>query len=199
MEAIPDIAEIFADHIETIAQTAATVQEGIIAASELIVHSLLSDNKVLIYGNGVANALAQVFATHLIHRFHQERPGLPAIVPNADSVTLNAIGEELPMQEVAAKQIRALGQPGDVLVLLSMPAFSDSQLRAIQAARDRDIGIILIGDLHDRDTSSLLTREDIELRIPTAAPARLLECELVIIHCLCETIDHYLFGEEVDQ
>lgn len=196
---MPDIAEIFADHIETIAQTAATVQEGIVAASELIVHSLLSDNKVLIYGNGVANALAQVFATHLIHRFRQERPGLPAIVPNADSVMLNAIGEELPMQEVAAKQIRALGQPGDVLVLLSMPAFSDSQLRAIQAARDRDIAIILIGDLDDRDTSSLLTREDIELTIPTAVPARLLECELVVIHCLCETIDHYLFGEEVDQ
>ena len=188
------VTELFHSDIDTSMRSMEELPMVLAECGELMAQCLLSDKKILCCGEGQSGAIAQIFASHLLNRFNHERPGLAAIALN-DSTTVTAITGEGNFAEVFAKQIRALGQSGDILLVLSSGSNVTSSSQAIQAAHDRDMLVITINS-NEHDSTALLLPEDIELCIPSNNRARVGETQLLIVNCLCEIIEQQLFGSE---
>ena len=124
------------------------------------------------------------------------RPSLPAIALTTDSSTLTSIANDYSYNEVFSKQIRALGQPGDVLLAISTSGNSANVIQAIQAAHDREMIVVALTGRDGGGMASLLLPEDVEIRVPSTVTARIQEVHLLAIHCLCDLIDSQLFGSE---
>lgn len=170
------------------------LNERIEAAAVTITDCLLSDGKILCCGNAGSAAHSQHFATLMLNGFEQERPGLPAIALSSDTSTLTAIAQDHRFEEVFAKQIRALGHAGDVLLLFTICGTSPNILAAANAAHDRDMRVIALTGRDGGALSPLLEDTDVEVRVPSDSAARIQEAHLLITHCLCDLIDHRLFG-----
>ena len=163
-------------------------------AAEQLFNCLVAEHKVLCCGNGGSAALAQHFCALMLNRYQYERPGLPALALNADSATLSAIADDSHFSDVYSKQIRALGQPGDILLAISHDGRSASLIQAIQAAHDRGMTVITLSGDEGGDIAALLTTDEIEMRIPSTSIALVHEVHITIIHALCDLIEHQLFG-----
>ena len=194
MELDQHVIELFHSSIDTTMQSLDLLADTITDCGSLLVQGLLSDNKILCCGEGQSGALAQIFASNLLNRFNYERPSLPAIALCADATTLTAVTGDSTFNEVFATQIRALGQPGDLLLLLSNGSGSGTTLQAIQAAHDREMIVISISNEDCSDISALMLPEDIALCIPSANRARVAEVQLLSLNCFCDLIDQQLFG-----
>ncbi|MCP8900257.1 SIS domain-containing protein [Gilvimarinus xylanilyticus] len=188
------VITLFHESIEAKMQAGEQLAPLIAHSSELMVESLLHDGKILTCGNGASAAMAQTFTSILLNRFEHERPSLPALNIGADNITQTAIAQDHTYNEIYAKQIRALGQPGDVLVLLSAAGSASNLLQAISAAHDRDIPVIALTGRDSHDIVSLLDNRDVELRAPDAPYARIHEVHLLTLFCLCDLIEQQLFG-----
>ena len=191
------VIEIFHQHLDCTMQSMEVLAPGIADAAEMMTQSLLNEGKILCCGEGSAGLLAQHFAAALLNRFQRERPGLPAIALSSDAATLTAIASDHSFNEIFARQIRALAQPHDILLLINPGSGSGIALQTLQAAHDRGLHVIVIGPEEDSDLQSLLLPEDLELRIAGNRRGRFVEIALIAINCLCETIELQLFGAEV--
>lgn len=165
-------------------------------AGEKLVDCLLNEKKILICGNGASAAIAQIFSSSLLDRFEKERPGLPAIWLGSNISTFTAIASDGAYGEVFAKPIRALGHEGDVLVVISTSGNSNNLIQAVSAAHDRGISVIAITGRDGGDLASLLDQNDIEICAAINSRGRIHEIHLLTIFCLCDLIDHSLFGIE---
>jgi D-sedoheptulose 7-phosphate isomerase len=161
-----------------------------------MVNSLLNEGKILTCGNGGSAGDAQHFSSELLNRFERERPSLPALALTTDSSSISSLAKDYCEDEIFSKQIRALGQPGDVLLAISTSGNSGNVLQAIQAAHDRDMLVVALTGRDGGAMASLLLPEDSEIRVPARATARIQEVHLLAIHCLCDLIDRQLFGSE---
>jgi D-sedoheptulose 7-phosphate isomerase len=188
------VITLFHESIEAKMQAGEQLAPLIAHSSELIVETLLGEGKVLTCGNGASAALAQTFTASLINRFELERPSLPALNIGADLITRSAIAHDYTYNEIYAKQIRALGQPGDVLVLLNASGNASNLLQAISAAHDRDITVIALTGRDSDDITALLDNRDVQLPAPDAGVARIHELHLLTLFCLCDLIEYQLFG-----
>jgi D-sedoheptulose 7-phosphate isomerase len=183
----------FRQSIET-KQAAEALAPEIVRAAELMSASLLRDGKILSCGNGGSAADAQHFSGELLGRFEMERPGLPAVALTTDTSTLTAVANDYSYAEIFAKQVRALGQSGDVLLALSTSGNSENVLRAITAAHDRGMSIVALTGGDGGKMSQALQSEDIEIRVPSGRTCRVQETHILVIHCLCDLIDVSLLG-----
>ncbi len=190
------IKQLFTDSIETKTRAMDELGPSIEQASQLMVNSLLNEGKILACGNGGSAGDSQHFSSEMLNRFERERPSLPAIALTTDSSTLTSIANDYSYDEVFSKQIRALGQPGDVLLAISTSGNSGNVLQAIQAAHDRDMLVVALTGRDGGAMASLLLPEDVEIRVPARSTARIQEVHLLAIHCLCDLIDRQLFGSE---
>ena len=188
------IADNFQTTIETIAMSVDTLAEPIELGSQLMVRALLEDRKIICCGNGVDAALAQLFSSNLLSRFEHERPALPALALSADGSGITAIAQSSGFNEIFARQLRALGQPGDILLCISSSNGASNLLRAVQAAHERNMGVIVLSNISDSELGTLIRAEDVELRIDAQRQPRVVEMHTMAIHCLCELIDQSLFG-----
>jgi len=188
------ISQHFQDSIETKQMAMEMLAPSIEVASECMVNSLLSGGKILSCGNGGSAGDAQHFSSELLNRFERERPSLPAIALTTDSSTITSIANDYHYNEVFSKQIRALGNNGDVLLAISTSGNSANVLQAIQAAHDREMHVVVLSGKDGGDIASILQPEDIEIRVPSDVTARIQEVHLLAIHCLCDLIDLQLFG-----
>jgi D-sedoheptulose 7-phosphate isomerase len=186
----------FGASIETKTLSAEELPPYIEHASQIMVNALVSGGKILTCGNGGSAGDAQHFSSELLNRFERERPSLPAIALTTDPSTITSIANDYSYNEVFSKQIRALGNPGDVLLAISTSGNSSNVVQAIQAAHERDMVVIALSGKDGGHMTSLLTAEDVEIRVPSDVTARIQEVHLVVIHCLCDLIDCALFGEE---
>lgn len=184
----------FSESIQTKINTADSILPCIGTASEKIVQCLLDGNKILSCGNGGSACDALHFSSEMLNRFKQERPSLPAIALTADIATITSIANDYNYNEIFAKQIRALGQPGDILLAISTSGNSGNILQAIQAAHDRNMIVIALTGYDGGKIPSVLQEHDIEVRVPASDTARIQETHLLIIHCLCDIVDCQLFG-----
>ncbi|HEU4709776.1 MAG TPA: SIS domain-containing protein [Methylophilaceae bacterium] len=166
----------------------------IAAAAQLIADALLAERKVLACGNGGSAANAQYFASRMLNRYEMERPGLAAIPLCGDGATLTYIANDAQFSEVFAKQVSALGQAGDILLAMSGSGNSENVLRAIQAAKDRDMSIIAMSGGDGGQLVELLDDHDIHIGVPHENAARVQEVYVLTLHCLCDSIDCLLLG-----
>ncbi len=164
------------------------------AASHMI-QALLTDRKVLACGNGGSAADAQHFSAELLNRFERERPGLPAISLATDSSTITAIGNDYHFDNVFSKQVRALGQSGDVLLGITTSGNSRNVIRAVEAAHERDMTCVVLNGRDGGGIVSLLGGNDVNICVPGSSTARIQEVHGIVIHCLCDLIDYQLLGQ----
>ncbi|PKM30548.1 MAG: phosphoheptose isomerase [Gammaproteobacteria bacterium HGW-Gammaproteobacteria-11] len=190
------IRQLFTDSIETKTRAMDVLGPSIEQASQLMVNCLLNEGKILTCGNGGSAGDAQHFSSELLNRFERERPSLPALALTTDSSTITSIANDYSYEEIFSKQIRALGQPGDVLLAISTSGNSGNVLQAIQAAHDRDMLVVALTGRDGGAMASLLLPEDAEIRVPARSTARIQEVHLLAIHCLCDLIDRQLFGSD---
>lgn len=188
------VITLFHESIEAKMHAGEHLAPLIAQASQVIVNALLNEKKILTCGNGISAAQAQIFTACLINRFEQERPSLPALNLGADFTTQTAIASAYSANDIYAKQIRALGHRGDVLLLLTSSGKSSNLLQAISAAHDKDMQVIALTANDGGDIAALLDANDIELRVPLASKPRIHEVHLLTLFCLCDLIDQQLFG-----
>lgn len=189
------VKQHFNDSIQTKIAAVNVLVSPITQASELMVQSLLAGHKILSCGNGGSAADAQHFSAEMLNRFEVERPSLPALALTTDTSTLTSIANDYSYNDIFAKQIRALGQAGDVLLAISTSGNSANVISAIQAAHDRNMVIVALTGKDGGMMTSLLHADDVEICVPAQSTARIQETHLLVIHCLCDLIDQQLFGQ----
>lgn len=189
------VQQIFQASIETKQQSMPVLAKLILEASTVMVKALLNGNKLLCCGNGGSAANAQHFSAGLLNRFETERPGLPAIAITTDSATMTAIANDYSFSEVFSKQIKALGQTGDILLAISTSGNSPNIVSAIRAGRDREMQIVALSGRDGGEMAQLLSTNDVEIRVPAIASARIQEVHSLVLHCLSDLIDVQLFGD----
>lgn len=187
------IQRIFADSIATKQQALAVMPEQIAKAVELLINALSNGRKVLSCGNGGSAADAQHFSSELLNRFDKDRPSLPAIALTTDSSTMTSIANDYNYNEVFARQLTSLGQAGDILLAISTSGNSANICRAIEVAHSRQMHAIALTGRDGGKMASLLTSQDVELRVPATVTARIQEVHLLLIHVLCTCVDKRLF------
>jgi D-sedoheptulose 7-phosphate isomerase len=125
-----------------------------------------------------------------------ERPSLAAIALTTDSSTLTSIANDYDYDQVFSKQVRALGQPNDLLLAISTSGNSRNVLEAVHAAHDRQMGVIALSGKNGGTLNELLGANDIHLCVPHPNTARIQEVHILCLHCMCDAIDCLLLGVE---
>lgn len=196
MELLTRIERHFAASLEAKQRTLEMMGPCIAQAAELLAERLRKGNKILICGNGGSAADAQHFAAELVNRFEIERPGLAAIALTTDSSALTSIANDYAFEQIFARQLRALGRPGDVLLAISTSGDSPNVRVAIDAARELGMTTLALTGRDGGAMADQLGAEDIEIRAAARATARIQETHILIIHCLCDLVDWLLFAKE---
>ncbi len=189
------IAGHFADSIATKQRVAASLAPHIAAAARAMAECLKSGGKILSCGNGGSAADAQHFAAELVGRFEREREELAAIALTTDSSIMTAIANDYSFDEIFAKQVRALGKPGDILFAISTSGNSKNVVAAIEAAHKKGLRIIGMTGRSGGRIGAMTRTQDVLLNVDAPATARIQEVHLLTLHCLCDAIDQLLFGE----
>lgn len=196
MNLVSRISEHFIDSAQTKLSSTEVLAAPIADAVELMVESLMVTGKILACGNGGSAADAQHFAAELVGRYERERPELAAIALTVDSSILTAIANDYSFDQVFAKQVRALGQPNDVLLAISTSGNSANVIEAIHAAHEREMRVVALTGRGGGRIAELLTERDIHICVPAERTARIQEVHLLTLHCLCDGIDCMLLGTE---
>jgi DnaA initiator-associating protein len=110
-----------------------------------------------------------------------------------DSSTITSIANDYSYDEIFSKQIKALGQPGDILLAISTSGNSRNVINAMEAALGRDMTIVALTGKDGGEMAGFLSENDVEIRVPSSRTARIQEVHLLVIHNLCESIDNALF------
>jgi D-sedoheptulose 7-phosphate isomerase len=187
------IQQQFFDSADLQYQTAESLARPVAEAAQALTGCITSGGKLLVAGLGQASVLAQHFCAALVGRFERERPGLAALVLAADGVRLAA---QEGSDQALARQVQALGASGDVLLLidaLGPPALLQA---AIAAAHARDMVVVLLGGRGTLAARDALGETDVLVAVPHDRAARVVELQLLVLHCLCDAVDLQLMGEQ---
>ncbi|HSH46959.1 MAG TPA: SIS domain-containing protein [Longimicrobiales bacterium] len=183
-------ADTAAAHLRRLAALAGAVADShateIADVAERVAGLLNAGGKLMFCGNGGSAADAQHLATEYVVRYRRDRGALPAIALTTDTSLLTAAGNDLGFDEVFARQVSALGRPGDLLFLHSTSGRSPNLLRAAEAAREAGVETIA---LLAKGGGPLAERVDRALILPTDEGARAQEVQLAIGHIICEIVE----------
>ncbi|MEO8248998.1 MAG: phosphoheptose isomerase [Burkholderiales bacterium] len=190
------IQQHFIDSADLKYKAAQMLSAPIAAAIQALIACVTSGGKVLSCGNGGSAADAQHFAAELVGRFERERPEIGAIALTTDTSILTAVGNDYHFDVIFARQVRALGQPGDVLLALSTSGNSANVIQAIDAAHQREMTVIALTGRGGGKIAGLLRDTDVHICVPHDRTARIQEVHLLVLHCLCDGLDTQLLGEQ---
>lgn len=185
--------EVLHEHLSTI-QRLRGITPVIEQASELIIETLRSGNKILLCGNGGSAADAQHIAAELVVRYCHERQALPAVAITTDTSIITAHANDYDFDTIFCRQIEALGRAGDCLLALSTSGKSSNICEAAKAARK--IGIHVVA-LTGGNGGALAPLADIAVVVPSTVTARIQEAHILIAHWWCEKSDEE-FGKHDD-
>jgi D-sedoheptulose 7-phosphate isomerase len=190
------IEQQFIDSADLKYQSAQTLSKPIAAAVGALLMCVTGGGKVMACGNGGSAADAQHFAAEFVGRFERERPELGAIALSTDSSILTAIANDYHFDQIFSKQVRALGQPGDVLLAISTSGNSRNVLAAIESAHERDLIVVALTGKGGGKIGQVLRETDVHICVPHDRTARIQEVHLLVLHCLCDGVDSQLLGEQ---
>ncbi|OQA33391.1 MAG: Phosphoheptose isomerase [Betaproteobacteria bacterium ADurb.Bin341] len=196
MDLIARVTRHFEESIHTKQESAGLLAAPIAAAVEILTGCILNGGKILACGNGGSAADAQHFAAEMVGRFEVERQELAAIALTTDTSILTAVANDYDFSQVFARQVRALGNAGDVLLAISTSGNSANVFEAVLAAQEAEMRVIALTGRDGGKIGAMMRDDDIQLCVPVARTARIQETHLLIIHCLCDGIDGLLLGVE---
>ncbi len=187
------------DEIHVSLMATRQVMEDMLADSQLhtklrqaVDHCVLGLNagkKLMFMGNGGSAAEAQHLSAEMVGRFLKERKALPSIALNTDTSALTAIGNDYGYDQIFARQVEALGQPGDILISMSTSGRSKNIVAAMQVARQIGLINIALTGIHPRDMGELA---DVLLKVPSSHTPQIQEGHLVLGHLLCGMVENQL-------
>ncbi len=196
MDLITRISQQFTDSAQTKLNATELLAAPIAEAAEAMTACLLANGKILACGNGGSAGDAQHFVAELVGRFERERQSLAAVALSTDTSILTAVGNDYGFDYVFDKQVRALGQPGDILLAISTSGNSANVIKATEAAPDNALRVVALTGTGRGQLGQLLREGDLHLGVPADRTARIQETHILTIHCLCDGIDCLLLGVE---
>ncbi len=189
------IQQQFIDSADLKYQCAPSLAPLVEAAVGAVLASVTGGGKVLACGNGASAASAQHFAASFVGRYERERPELAAISLASDAAVLTGIANgAADARAVFARQVRALGQAGDVLLVFSTSGHSANVLAAVEAAHEREMTVVAFTGARGGELARQLRDTDVHLCVPHDLPARILEVHHLMLHCICDGVDAQLLG-----
>lgn len=196
MDLIARISQHFTDSAHLKIYSMDIIAAPISRAAERMVQCLLGDGKILSCGNGGSAGDAQHFSSEMLNRFEMERPGLAAVALTTDTSTLTSIANDYDYTQIFSKQVRALGQPKDLLLAISTSGNSRNVIEAVYAAHERAMDVIALTGRGGGEMAKILSANDVHICVPSESTARIQEVHLLAIHCMCDAIDCMLLGVE---
>lgn len=193
-----DPAEVVRTHLLASAdvkrQAAETCVDRIVAAARLIAETFRAGGKVLLCGNGGSAADCQHMAAEFVSRLTKEfeRPGLPAIALTTDTSLLTAFANDCTFEGVFARQVQALGRPGDALIVISTSGNSPNVIRAVEAANAAKMRTIALTGRGGR----LAGMATVAVLVPGASTHHIQEAHLAIEHIICDLVERELFKRD---
>jgi D-sedoheptulose 7-phosphate isomerase len=188
-KALQEVLNSFRSGTDLRKQVARDCGENIVDAAMLIARCLRGGGKLLLFGNGGSAADAQHLAAEFIGRFRIERQALAAIALTTDSSILTAVGNDYGFDQIFARQVQALGRPGDVAIGISTSGNSPNVTSAITQAAKQELKTI---GLAGKDGGSLAKCVDISITVASTNVAMIQECHITIGHILCELVENEL-------
>lgn len=166
--------------------------DDIVAAAEVLVGSFRAGGKLLICGNGGSAADAQHLATEFVSTLtiDHPRPSIPAIALTTDTSLLTALANDFGVEGMFARQLEALGHPGDVLLAISTSGSSANVVRAAERAKELDLRVVA---LTGETGGSLAPVADVAIRVPSRTTAHIQECHLAIEQLLALLVERELY------
>jgi D-sedoheptulose 7-phosphate isomerase len=186
-------AQHFLDNIEVQQVAAKELPVTVAIAVLAMVECLNSGGKIMACGNGGSAADAQHFAAELMGRFERERRELAAVALTTDTSILTAVGNDYSYDQVFSKQVRGLGKSGDILLAITTSGNSKNVIKAVEAAQAMGIKVIALSGNGGGQLNKVLGANDLLLAAPSSRTARIQETHLVLLHALCDGIDHVMF------
>ena len=197
------IQQHFIDSADLKYQSAQALSHPISAAVQAIWACVTNGAKVLACGSGPSSAQVLQFAAFCVAGFERERPELAALALAADSTLLTAgtagmggTGATQDVTQLFSRQVRALGQAGDVLLILSVSGSDTNLLAAAEAAHERDMTVLVLTGRTGGKIATLLRETDVSINVPHDRPARVREVHALVLHCLSDGVDAQLLGEQ---
>ena len=189
------IQQHFIDSADLKYQSAQILSKPIAQAVQAILACVTSGGKVLACGNGGSAADAQHFSAEFVGRYERERPELGAIALTTDSSIITAIANDYDFTSIFSRQVRALGQPGDVLLAITTSGNSANVLAAVVAAHEREMTVVALTGRGGGKMTHALRDTDVHICVPHERTARIQEVHILVLHCLCDGVDNQLLGE----
>jgi D-sedoheptulose 7-phosphate isomerase len=186
----------FAESANLKLAAAEPLAEPVARAGALLAEALRGGGKALACGNGGSAADAQHFAAELVNRFEMERPPLAAVALSTDTSTLTSIANDYAYEQVFAKQVRAIGRRGDVLLAISTSGNSPNVVEAVKVAHELGVRVIALTGNGGGKLAGMVGDADVHVCVPHKKTARIQEVHLLVLHCLCDGIDFQLFGQK---
>ena len=185
----------FEDNMAATQRSMQVLSAPLLRAIDLCFGCVTNNAKMLACGNGGSAADAQHFIAELVGRFERDRLPLAGVALNTDTSILTAVGNDYGFDQIFARQIMALGQPGDVLVAISTSGNSTNVQLAIEAAHAREMKVIALTGKGGGTIGNLLLPDYIHLCVPHDRTMRIQEVHILLLHLLCDGIDTLLLGD----
>ena len=188
------IQQQFIDSADLKYQSAPTLAPLIETAVAALLAGLTGGGRLLSCGNGAGAALAQLFAAQIVGRHERDRPGLAAFALASNAPVITGIAADFDGRQVFARQVHALGQAGDVLLVISPDGQAGNLVAAVEAAHEREMTVIAVTGARGGRIAPLMRDTDVHLCVPHEQAARVLELQLLVLHCLADGLDAQLLG-----
>ena len=158
----------------------------VVEAAAAVIEAHDNGGKVLAFGNGGSAADAQHFAAELVGRFERQRAGMAALALTTDTCTLTSVANDYGFERIFARQIEALGRPGDVALAISTSGSSPNVIEGLREAAARGLRTIA---LTGRSGGTLGAMADIHINVPHDTTCRVQEVHMTLLHAICGLVE----------
>ncbi len=193
------IQQQFIDSADLQYQCAQSLGPAVESALGAILASLTGGGKVLACGSGASAGLAQAFASAFVGRFERDRPELAALALGGDASVFTGVCNAFDARAVYARQVRALGQPGDVLLVVTSLTQAPELLGAVEAAHEREMTVVALCGARAGALGQALRDTDVLVAAPSERAPRVHEVHQVVLHCICDGVDVQLLGDDASE
>lgn len=191
------IQQHFIDSADLKYQAAQALSAPISAAVQALLACITGGGKILACGAGASASQAQMFTGLCVSGLERDRPELAAVALTSESVFLGSIsGASNLSNHYLARQVRALGQASDVLLVVSISGNESCMLQAVEAAHERDMMVVVLTGNTGGALAGRVRETDVLITVPHERPMRVREVHDLVLHCLCDGVDTQLLGEQ---